>query len=58
MAKVNAMLDPRGYQERPMLQLAKRPSLAELKKGKILFYNNTKLASLDKGTQPFVVCDG
>ena len=43
MAKVNAMLDPRGYQERPMLQLAKRPSLAELKKGKILFYNNTKL---------------
>lgn len=43
MAKVNAMLDPRGYQEQPMLQLAKRPSLEELKKGKILFYNNTKL---------------
>ena len=43
MAKVNAMLDPRGYQERPMLQLAKRPSLEELKKGKILLYNNTKL---------------
>lgn len=37
------LLDPRGYQERPMLELAKRPSLEDLKKGKILFYNNTKL---------------
>mgnify|MGYP000869737569 CR=1 FL=1 len=43
MSKVNTMLDPRGYQERPMLELAKRPSLEELKSGKILFYNNTKL---------------
>lgn len=40
---LNKLLDPRGYQERPMLKLAKRPTLAELKKGKILFYNNTKL---------------
>lgn len=40
---VDKMLDPRGYQERPMLKLAKRPTLDELKKGKILFYNNTKL---------------
>ncbi len=39
----DALLDPRGRQERPMLQLAKRPSLEELKTGKILFYNNTKL---------------
>ena len=44
MAKVlNSLLDPRGYQERTMITLAKRPTLEELKKGKILFYNNTKL---------------
>jgi hypothetical protein len=43
MATTNAMLDPRGYQSRPLIQLAKRPSLEELKTGKILFYNNTKL---------------
>ena len=40
---LNALLDPRGYQERPMLELAKRPTLEELKQVKILFYNNTKL---------------
>lgn len=44
MAKtMNPILDPRGYQERTMIQLAERPTLEELKKGKILFYNNTKL---------------
>ena len=43
MQKMNALLDPRGYQERTMITLAKRPSLEELKHGKILFYNNTKL---------------
>lgn len=44
MAKrMNDLLDPRGYQERPILKLALRPTLDELKKGKILFYNNTKL---------------
>lgn len=41
--QLNALLDPRGFQEREVIQLAKRPSLDELKKGKILFYNNTKL---------------
>ena len=41
--KLNELLDPRGYQERKVLSLAKRPSLEELKNGKILFYNNTKL---------------
>lgn len=41
--QVNQMIDPRGWQERPMLTLAKRPSPEELKAGKILFYNNTKL---------------
>ena len=40
---LNQILDPRGYQERQVIQLAKRVSLEELKKGKILFYNNTKL---------------
>ena len=41
--KFNPILDPRGYQERKMIQLAPRVSLEELKSGKILFYNNTKL---------------
>ena len=41
--QADKLLDPRGYQERPMLELAKRPTLEELKNGKILFYNNTKL---------------
>ena len=37
------LLDPRGFQSREMITLAKRPTVEELKKGKILFYNNTKL---------------
>lgn len=41
--QLHSMLDPRGVQERPLISLARRPSLEELKKGKILFYNNTKL---------------
>jgi hypothetical protein len=41
--KLNALLDPRGIQERPVIKLAPRATLDELKKGKILFYNNTKL---------------
>lgn len=41
--KLNSILDPRGQQERPILKLAPRVSLKELKEGKILFYNNTKL---------------
>lgn len=40
---LNALLDPRGWQERPILKLAPRVTLDELRKGKILFYNNTKL---------------
>lgn len=40
---LNQILDPRGYQKRETIQLATRVSLDELKKGKILFYNNTKL---------------
>ena len=41
--ELNALLDPRGYQERPVIELSKRPSLEELKTARILFYNNTKL---------------
>lgn len=40
---MDRLLDPRGQQERTVIELAKRPSLEELKNGKILFYNNTKL---------------
>ncbi|WP_020614127.1 UGSC family (seleno)protein [Sediminispirochaeta bajacaliforniensis] len=39
----NRLLDPRGFQNRTAITMAKRSSLDELKKGKILFYNNTKL---------------
>ena len=42
--KLNPILDPRGYQERPVLKLAPRVTLDDLRKGKILFYNNTKLS--------------
>lgn len=41
--KLNNLLDPRGFQEREVIQLAKRVSIDELRNGKILFYNNTKL---------------
>ncbi len=43
------LLDPRGTQERPVIKLAKRVSLEELKKGKILFYDNTKLSFCNYG---------
>jgi hypothetical protein len=44
MAKrLNDLLDPRGIQDRQVIQLAPRVTLEDLKKGKILFYNNTKL---------------
>ncbi len=41
--KLNNLLDPRGFQEREVIQLAKRVTIDELRNGKILFYNNTKL---------------
>src|SRR5690554_2284447 len=37
------LIDPRGLQKRGHLKLAPRPSLEKLRKGPILFYNNTKL---------------
>ncbi len=41
--RLEPILDPRSPQPRPMLKLAKRPTMARLKKGPVLFYNNTKL---------------
>ena len=41
--KLDALLDPRGHQEREVIELARRVTLDELRNGKILFYNNTKL---------------
>ncbi|NLA46375.1 MAG: hypothetical protein GX866_02390, partial [Firmicutes bacterium] len=38
------LLDPRGYQERPVIKLAPRVTLDDLRKGKVLFYDNTKLS--------------
>jgi hypothetical protein len=47
--RLNPLLDPRGIQERPIIKLAPRVSVEELKKGKILFYNNTKLSFCNYG---------
>ena len=47
--RLNPLLDPRGLQERPIIKLAPRVSIEELKKGKILFYNNTKLSFCNYG---------
>jgi hypothetical protein len=41
--KLNDLLDPRGKQDRRVIDLAPRVTLDELRNGKILFYNNTKL---------------
>ena len=42
-ADLDSVMDPRGTQARPHLRLAPRVSLAELREGPVLFYNNTKL---------------
>jgi len=42
--KLESLLDPRGYQERPVIKLAPRVTLDDLRKGKVLFYDNTKLS--------------
>ena len=41
--KLNKIMDPRGKQPRSLLKLAKRPTIEQLRKGTIIFYNNTKL---------------
>jgi hypothetical protein len=47
--KLTSLLDPRGLQERPVLRLAPRVSIEQLKRGKILFYDNTKLSFCNYG---------
>jgi hypothetical protein len=42
--KLDKIMDPRGKQERFLIKLAKRPTMEELRKGPILFYDNTKLS--------------
>ena len=44
------VLDPRGRQDRPLLKLAPRPTLEQLRQGKVLFYDNTKLSFCNYGT--------
>lgn len=40
---IDRLLDPRGIQDRAIINLAPRVTIDDLRKGKILFYNNTKL---------------
>jgi hypothetical protein len=47
--QLNPLLDPRGIQQRPIVQLAPRISIEELKKSRILFYDNTKLSFCNYG---------
>jgi len=42
--KLDKIIDPRGEQRRSLLKLAKRPTIDALRKGPILFYDNTKLS--------------
>ena len=42
--KVDKIIDPRGKQRRFRIKLAKRPTMDALRKGPILFYDNTKLS--------------
>jgi hypothetical protein len=48
------IIDPRGQQRRPIIKLAPRVSEDGLRKGNILFYNNTKLRFCEYG-EVFVV---
>lgn len=47
--KLYPLIDPRGVQQRPVITLAPRPTLEQLKNGKILFYDNTKLSFCNYG---------
>ena len=47
--RLDSLLDPRGLQERPVIKLAPRVGLEQLKRGKILFYDNTKLGFCNYG---------
>jgi hypothetical protein len=45
----DTLIDPRGRQERPVISMAPRVSIEELKTGPVLFYNNTKLEFCNYG---------
>ena len=47
--KLAPLLDPRGHQERPTVPLAPRGGIENLRRGKILFYDNTKLGFCNYG---------
>ncbi len=47
--KLSPLLDPRGLQQRPIIKLAPRVDIEALKKGKVLFYDNTKLSFCNYG---------
>ena len=47
--KLHTLFDPRGHQERPILKLAPRVTIEDLRAGKILFYDNTKLSFCNYG---------
>jgi hypothetical protein len=53
-SKMKPVLDPRGQQGRPMLQLAPRVSMDDLRKGPILFYDNTKLGFVNYMTASWI----
>lgn len=38
------VLDPRGVPKRPIVKLAKRVAMDDLRRGPVLFYDNTKLS--------------
>jgi len=49
MSTSEPVIDPRGRQERPVLMLAQRVSMDALRKGPVLFYDNTKLSFCNYG---------
>ncbi len=46
---IEPVLDPRGKQERPILKLAPRGTIDDLRRGPVLFYDNTKLSFCNYG---------
>ncbi|MDR1709852.1 MAG: hypothetical protein LBS70_09070 [Candidatus Accumulibacter sp.] len=49
-SEILPVLDPRGVQARPLIKLAPRPTLDQLREGRILFYDNTKLSFCEYST--------
>lgn len=49
LIELERIIDPRGKQERPRIKLAPRVTEDDLKNGRIVFYNNTKLGFCEYG---------